>query len=127
MSGISRLESEHMAKTKTRFMIAAGALLVLALLVIIATAFATSGDYGIATGTSSTCGGSSGPSCTINYKGHPASYDSTNSDGSVQYNFDDYDCSAVVATDGTITIGGGSECASVQSTATPAPTETPEA
>ncbi len=114
-----------MPKLKKRAILAA-ALMALALLVIVATVLATSGDYGIATGSSTTCGGS-GPSCTISYNGHPASYDSTNNDGSVQYNFDDYDCSAVVATDGTITIGGGSECASVQTAATPAPTETPEA
>ena len=115
-----------MTKTTKRLIVLAVALLGLALIIVFAPAFAKSGDYGIATGSSSTTCGGSGPACTISYNGHPASYDSTNNDGSVQYNFDDYDCSAVIATDGTITIGGGSECASVQAAATPVPTDAPD-
>ena len=94
-----------------------------ALALLAATALATSGDYGVNTGGSaqSTCGGTSGPSCTISYNGHPASYDSTNNDGSHSYNFDDWQCVAHVATNGTITLGG-EECDNVTAT----PTATPE-
>ncbi len=98
-----------------------------ALLLVAATVFATRGDYGVNSGASasSTCGGTSGPSCTISYNGHPASYSATNNDGSYSYQFDDYDCTAVVSPTGSVTIGG-EECGGVNSTPTPAPTETPE-
>ena len=100
------------------------AIFVLAALALLAmTAFATSTDYGVNTGASAqtTCGGTSGPSCTISYNGHSASWTATNNDGSASYSFDDYDCTAVLATNGAITIGG-EECDSVTAT----PTATPE-
>ena len=114
-----------MTKATKRLMILAGALFALALVIVFAPAFATSGDYGVATGGSSGCGGS-GPPCVISYNGHPATYSTTNNDGTVSYRFDDYACDAVVASNGWITLGGN-ECNSVLSTATPAPTATPDA
>ena len=97
-----------------------------AILLLAATVFAASGDYGVATGSSSTCGSTSGFSCTMTYNGHSASWTATNTDGTASYKFDDYDCTAVVSSDGGITIGGGTECSNVQTAATAVPTETPE-
>ena len=93
----------------------------LAILLIAATAFAASGDYGVNTG-STNCGGS-GPPCVMTYNGHSLSYDASNSDGSVSYQFDDFDCVAVVASNGWITLGGN-ECNSALATATPPPNST---
>ena len=116
-----------MARNKRRLTYLAIALLATAALLIGASVLANSGDYGVNTGasTQSTCGGS-GPSCTISYNGHSASFQVTNNDGSHSYQFDDYDCVAVVSPSGSITIGGN-ECSSVSATATPAPTDTPDA
>ncbi len=113
-----------MTKAAKRLTVLASALLALAILALALPALAASGDYGVATGSSSTCGGS-GPPCVMTYNGHSLSYDVTNSDGSVSYQFDDFDCVAVVASNGWITLGGN-ECSSALATATPAPTATPE-
>ena len=106
-----------MLKTKGRMMVLVVAwLFALALLALALPALALSGDYGIATGSSS-CGGS-GPPCAITYNGHPASFSATNSDGTVSYTFDNLTCVAVVASNGWITLNG-SQCSSVLATATP--------
>ena len=107
-----------MSKANRRKMaLAAVGLFALALLALALPALAASGDYGIATGASSTCGGS-GPPCVMTYNGHPLSYQATNSDGSVSYTFDDFACVAVVASNGWITLGGN-ECSDATATATP--------
>ena len=114
-----------MDKRTQRLLILAFALLSPILLIVLAaTAYATGGDYGVNTG-STNCGGS-GPPCVMTYNGHALSYQASNNDGSVSYQFDDFDCVAVVASNGWITLGGD-ECNSALATATPAPTSTPAA
>ena len=107
--------------------LAALVIVLAAFILLAAAAFGASGDYGVNTGASaasSGCGGS-GPPCSITVNGHPASYQSTNDNGSVIYKFDNYDCTAIASTFGVI-LGNGSECSSVASTATPQPSASPE-
>ena len=80
-------------------------------LLISAPAFAASGDYGVATGASSSsgCGGSGQPACTLNWSGYGLTY-SHNYGAYYVYTFDDFDCTVYIHSTSGSTSGRGAEC-----------------
>ena len=80
-----------------------------AILLLAATVYARSGDYGVATGSSSSCGGTGEPACSLNWSGYGLTYSHTESDGDHVYTFDDFDCTVYIHTNGN-TSGRGPEC-----------------
>ena len=89
-----------LSKRSALMVIAALALLLLA---VAAPALARGGDYGVNTGASSSsgCGGTSQPPCTLNWSGYGLTYSHTDSDGDHVYTFDDFDCTAYGHPNGT--------------------------
>ena len=87
-------------------------------LLIAMPAFARGGDYGVATGASSNCGGTSQPACTMNWNGYGLTYSHTDADGDLVYTFDDFDCTVYGHPNGTWS-GRGSECDQYQPPASP--------
>ena len=85
------------------------ALIALAALLGGATVLAASGDYGVATGSSSSCGGTGEPACSLNWSGYGLTYSHTESDGDHVYTFDDFDCTFYFHPNGNVD-RRGSEC-----------------
>ena len=96
--------------------------LLTALFVLMAAAptLARSGDYGVATGasTSSQCGGTSQPACTMNWNGYGLTFSHIDGDGDLVYTFDDFDCTVYGHANGSWS-GRGSECDQYQPPASP--------
>lgn len=84
-------------------------IIALVALMSLMTVYARSGDYGVATGSSSSCGGTGEPACSLNWSGYGLTYSHTESDGDHVYTFDDFDCTVYVHPSG-LTSGRGPEC-----------------
>lgn len=101
-----------MSDFKLRLMILCAALIVLAGLVSLPPALAVGGDYGVTTGgaaASSNCGGTSQPACTLNWHGYGLTFVHVESNGDIEYQFDDFNCTVWQHSDGTYS-GRGPEC-----------------
>ncbi len=101
-----------MANLKQRLILYFAALMALVLLALGAPVLAVSGDYGVNTGASaqsSSCGGTSQPPCTLNWHGYGLTFVHVESNGDIEYQFDDFDCTVWEHSDGTFS-GRGPEC-----------------
>ena len=101
-----------MAIINRRAVLILSALLALAAIMLAtATVLATGGDYGVNTGAAaqSGCGSTGQPACTLNWSGYALTYQSTRSDGTHVYTFDDFDCTVYIHRNGN-TSGRGPEC-----------------